>query len=125
MQVTSSKYIVPRPRPTVAQLRAAAPGNETTLHIAYCYDTENKQTDVLPFELSPSSLQTTAASVLSQLSSHTVPQIPPKQISTLPNAFTDTLPPVTLTSPSLHPAKCPMSRQMLSVWPVNKSLETS
>ena len=58
----------------------------------------------LPSELSPSCLQTTAASELPQKSSHTVPQIPPKQISTLPDvSFTDTVP-ASLTSVSLHSA---------------------
>ena len=118
MQVTSSKNMGPTIGPNVAQLRAVAPGNEIKPHTTCYYDI---QTNVLPFELSPSCLQTTAASALSQLPLHTVPQIPPKQISTLPNdSFTDTLPPATLTSASLHPANCPMSRQMLSV---NKNLE--
>ena len=62
----------------------------------------------IPSELSPSCRQTTAASELSQWSSHTVPQTPSEQISTVPNvSFTDTVPPTSLTLVSLHSAKCP------------------
>ena len=49
---------------------------------------------------SPNCLQTTVASLVSQWSSHTVPQVSLKQISTLPSL--DTEPPTSLRSPSLQ-----------------------
>ena len=55
---------------------------------------------VLPSVTSPSCLQTTAASVVSQLSLQTVPHCPPIQTSTLPSC--SFLPPVSLMSVSLQ-----------------------
>ena len=101
--------------------------NNNKKKLTTCCNVENKHKNALPPKLRPSCPQTTAASVLSQWSSHTVPQMPPKQISTLPNvSFTDTLPPTSLMAVSLHSAKCPMSRNnFLKCWhlSVNKCLE--
>ena len=55
---------------------------------------------VLPSVTSPSCLQTTAASVVSQLSLQTVPHCPPMQTSTLPSCSSP--PPVSLMSVSLQ-----------------------
>ena len=55
---------------------------------------------VLPSVTSPSCLQTTAASVVSQLSLQTVPHCPPIQTSTLPSR--SSTPPVSLMSVSLQ-----------------------
>ena len=55
---------------------------------------------VLPSVTSPSCRQTTAASVVSQLSLQTVPHCPPIQTSTLPSC--SFLPPVSLMSVSLQ-----------------------
>ena len=55
---------------------------------------------VLPSVTSPSCLQTTAASVVSQLSLQTVPHCPPIQTSTLPSCSSP--PPVSLMSVSLQ-----------------------
>ena len=60
----------------------------------FLYDT------VLPSVTSPSCLQTTAASVVSQLSLQTVPHCPPIQTSTLPSCSSP--PPVSLMSVSLQ-----------------------
>ena len=53
-----------------------------------------------PWVANPSCLQTTAASVVSQLSLQTVPHCPPMQTSTLPSC--SSLPPVSLMSVSLQ-----------------------
>ena len=55
---------------------------------------------VLPSVTSPSCLQTTAASIVSQLSLQTVPHCPPIQTSTLPSCSSP--PPVSLMSVSLQ-----------------------
>ena len=55
---------------------------------------------VLPSVTSPSCLQTTAASAVSQLSLQTVPHCPPIQTSTLPSCSSP--PPVSLMSVSLQ-----------------------
>ena len=55
---------------------------------------------VLPSVASPSCLQTTAASIMSQLSLQTVPHCPPIQTSTLPSRSSP--PPVNLMSVSLQ-----------------------
>ena len=52
------------------------------------------------FVENPSCLHTTLASFVDQKSSHTVPQVSLKQISTLPSLGTE--PPNSLTSPSLQ-----------------------
>ena len=124
MQNTLSRKMGPSPCPYVAKCRAMAPENQTYFLHLWCWIQTLGLSDGVKFsptELSPSCLQTTAASLLSQESSHTVPQIPLKQISTVPDVpFSDTLPPTSLMSVSLHSAKCPKCRNnskfiMLSV----------
>ena len=100
MHITLSKYMGPSPWPNVAECRLTAPVKQIkylppllVIKILLLYTS-------VPSEGSPSCVQTTDASTSSQESSHTVPQIPPKQISTLPRPK---FPPSTsLISVSLH-----------------------
>ena len=67
---------------------------------------------ILPSEGSPSWVQTTVASAASHKSSQTVPHLPSKQISTLPNV--PFVPLASLTSVSLHmPEKVKLKSPLL------------
>ena len=69
---------------------------------------------VLPSVTSPSCLQTTAASAVSQLSLQTVPHCPPIQTSTLPSCSSP--PPVSLMSVSLQDGPKKHTFRMLVKW---------
>ncbi len=95
---TLSSHILPVPCPKVAWPSACTPDDtkiiDSNLHGDWNYS---------PVEDSPSCLQTTPASVVSHIWSHTVPHSLLRQISTRPSRLL--VPPIRRTSPSVQPFK--------------------